>query len=151
MTPWPIAPVLVALAAIACGGGVVALATSHDERDPAPPAATRDVPGVVAIGRPITPYAAGEPATGQIELRIRDPRGGAPLAVLFHRYQRVRQGRTVRQECLEVGRERQLRRYPVRDGGSCRPTGPGTATQPWTVSVTASAAGPVTFNGWTSV
>lgn len=134
----------------AAAGSSSALATSHDERDPAPPAATRDVPGVVAIGRPITPYAAGEPATGQIELRIRDPRGGAPLAVLFHRYQRARQGRTVRQECLEVGRERQLRRYPVRDGGSCRPTGPGTATQPWTVSVTASAAGPVTFNGWTS-
>ncbi|MDP1847882.1 MAG: hypothetical protein Q8K79_08825 [Solirubrobacteraceae bacterium] len=148
MKRWPIAPTLVVLAATAFGGGVmVALATSHDERDPAPPAASRDVPGVVAIGRPITPYPAGDPATGQIELRIADPTGGAPLAVLFHRSQRVRQGRTIREQCLEGGRERQLRRYPVREGGSCRPS---TAPEPWSISITASAGGPVIVNGWTS-
>lgn len=148
MKRWPIAPVLVLLAASAFGGGiVVALEASHDERDPAPPAATRDVPGVVAIGRPNTPYPAGHPATGQIELRIADPTGGPALAVLFHRYQRVRQGRTIREQCLEVGRERRLRRYPVRDGGSCRPS---TAPEPWSISITASAGGPVVVNGWTS-
>lgn len=148
MKRWPIAPILILLSATALGGGVmVALATSHDERDPAPPAATRDVPGVVAIGRPITPYPAGDPATGQIELRIADPTGGAPLAVLFHRYEHVRQGKAIREECLEVGRERQLRRYPVQDGGSCRPS---TAPEPWSISITASAGGPVVVNGSTS-
>lgn len=147
----PITPVLALLAAFAFGGGVVvALATTRDPRDPSPPAATRDVPGVVSIGRPITPYRAGDPATGQIELRIADPAGGAPLAVLFHRYEHTRKRRTVRDDCLELGTERQLRRYPVRDGGSCRPTGPGTPSHPWSVSITASAAGPVTFNGWAS-
>ena len=148
MKRWPIAPVLVVLAALALGGGVVvALATSHDERDPAPAAASRDVPGVVAIGRAIRPYRAGRPATGQIELRIADPTGGAPLAVLFHRSQRVRQGRTIREECLEVGRERQLRRYPTQDAGACRPS---SAPQPWSISITASAGGPVVVHGWTS-
>ena len=147
MKRWPFAPILVVLAASALGGGVVvALATSHDERDPAPAAASRDVAGVVAVGRPITPYAAGDPATGQIELRMTDPAGGAPLAMLFHRSQRVRQGRTIREECLEIGRERQLRRYPTEDAGACRPS---TAPQPWSISITASARGPVVVHGWT--
>jgi hypothetical protein len=115
----PAAPILALVAASVFGGGiVVAAVTTQDPRDPAPPAATRDVRGVVSIGRPITPYRAGAPPLGQVELRIRDPQGGARHAVLFHRYTHKRQGQTVEQECLEVGRERQLRRYPVRDGGS---------------------------------
>ena len=144
----PAAPILALVAASVFGGGiVVAAVTTQDPRDPAPPAATRDVRGVVSIGRPITPYRAGAPPLGQVELRIRDPQGGARHAVLFHRYTHKRQGQTVEQECLEVGRERQLRRYPVRDGGSCRASAPS-MSQPWSISITQSHSGPVMLHGW---
>ncbi|MDP2710711.1 MAG: hypothetical protein Q8O56_05795 [Solirubrobacteraceae bacterium] len=143
------APILVLLAMLALAGGVVvAVATSHDdEADPAPPAATRDVAGVVSVGRPIAPYRAGEPPTGQIELRVRDPEGGAPHAVLFHRHEDVRRGRTVRYRCFEVGPERAIRRYPVGDGGTCSPVGTGAASPPWSISITESIAGPMMLHG----
>jgi len=144
----PAAPILALVATSAFGGGiVVAAVTTQDPRDPAPPPATRDVRGVVSIGRAIAPYRAGAPPLGQVELRIRDPQGGAPHAVLFHRYTHKRQGQTVEQDCLEIGRERQLRRYPVRDGGSCRAITPA-VSEPWSISITQSRSGPLMLHGW---
>jgi len=146
----PATAILPLLIAVAFGGGVVvAAATALNARDPAPATATRDVHGVVSIGRPISPYRAGKPPLGQIELRIRDPQGGAPHAVLFHRYTHKRHGQHVEQECLELGRERQLRRYPVREGGSCRPS-QTEVSQPWSISITESRTGPVVLHGWAS-
>lgn len=99
--------ILAAVAAAALVAAAVALASGHD----GPRKPTRSHSPLVSLGQPITPYRAGAPARGWIEMRAQDPDGGPRRAVLFHRLRHA--------SCAEHGIESQLRRYPVRDGGSC--------------------------------
>lgn len=116
---------LAAIALLALAAVAYAAAGGGDPRQP-----TRSNSPLVSIGQPIAPYRAGRPATGWIELRARDLGGPGDVAVLYHEHAQVRRGRAQRQTCAEVGPEQRLRRYPVRDGGSCQPAGPGAATSP---------------------
>lgn len=134
MSRLPVAPLLIVLALLLGGGVVMALAAGGDEADPVPPAATADVPGVVSIGRPIAPYRAGRPATGQMEMRAKDPTTRRASGILFHRYDKVRKGRRVTFDCFEHGPERALRMYPTDSGGSCRQTSPVPIDEPWSIS-----------------
>jgi hypothetical protein len=111
-------------------GGALAWATTQGQA-PAPPAASDDVPGVVSLGRPIAPYRAGRPPEGQIELRAKDPDGGRDRAVLWHTFRRERRGVPTTFRCAEVGPEDVLRRYPIRDGGSCVADPRGRPQEPW--------------------
>lgn len=144
----PATPLLVVLALLLGGGVVAALAAGGGgESDPAPPAATRDVPGVVSIGRPITPYASGTPATGQIEMRVKDPSNQAPRALLFHRWEKVRKGRRVRYDCFEFAPEKALRKYPTDSGGSCTPTGPDDLGEPWNIGIASGSQASTALKG----
>lgn len=147
MSSWPAPRIMLLIVLLAFAAGtVVAVATDPGAADPAPARATRDRPGLVAIARPITPYAAGSPATGRMELRARI--GKDAVGVLYHRFQRRQRGRLVRYVCFEVGPERALRRYRIADGGSCSPVdGPLAGGEPWAIAVSSAVNGPVIFSG----
>lgn len=108
--------------------GTVAFAAAVSDGDPQQP--TRSTSPLLSIGQPITPYRAGDPAEGWIEMRARNLDGPGHRAVLYHTFTKLRRGRPQRHVCAEVGGERQLRRYPVRDGGSCRVIEPRLASPP---------------------
>lgn len=135
MSRVPVAPLLIVLLLLLGGGVVVALGAGGEEVDPVPPAATADVPGVVSLGRAITPYRAGRPAEGQIEMRVKDPTTRKTSAILFHRDEKVRKGERVKFDCFEYGPERPLRTYPTTRGGNCRQTDPVTIDEPWSISM----------------
>lgn len=96
---------------------------------------------LVSVGKPVTPYRAGNPATGWIDARATDPDGGRALALLHHSYGE--------RNCVEAGRERQLRAYPVREGGSCYVANPGRDAEPWAASLTSGLRAPVVISGRT--
>ncbi len=132
---------LVVLLALLTGlaGGVAAWAASGPDQDPSPPAATRDVPGLVSLARPVAPVRL---AGGTIDLRVREP-GGRVRAVASFRETRTRTGRRVDRRCLAVGTERELR-ATRRFAGNCLDAASG---QPWAISTGASSRGSVTLSG----
>ncbi|MGI8623602.1 MAG: hypothetical protein ACR2NB_09000 [Solirubrobacteraceae bacterium] len=127
--------------AVLGGTGAVVAATSGGGSDPAPPRVRGDVPGVVSVGRPITPYASGQDDAGEMVMRARSPSGGEPLSVLFHQGNREDRDEV----CFETGPERALRDYPIADGGSCGPARLPSA-RPLAVGQT-SSVGLVTITG----
>ncbi len=96
---------------------VTAVAVAVSGGDPRQP--TRSSSPLVSIGQPITPYRAGEPARGWIELRVSDPDRRGALALLHHEFVKVRRGRPLRHVCAEVGLERSLRHLRIGRGGNC--------------------------------
>ena len=112
-----------AVAVVALGAAAMTLAASG-EPPPRKPEPARGAGPAVSVGEPIEPYRAGSPPDGWIELRADDPQGGPRYAVLYHGYRTQRGGRTIRHVCSEHGPEAALRRYPVREGGSCAPVDP---------------------------
>jgi hypothetical protein len=105
---------------------------------------------IVSIARPIEPYRAGEPKLGWIELRAADPDGGPGHAMLFHRDSRRSRGRTVRRNCAEYGIETALRRYPVRDGGSCVAQDPRQPDAPLLPALGTGSGQPISLHGQVS-
>lgn len=144
MTPHLNRLLLVVAVLLVLAGGVVAWAASTGPgRDPAPPAATRDVPGVVSIARPVKPVTVSSVPPGVIELRITEPDGGQTSVMTF-RETRTRSRRRVDRRCLMAGPEAQLRR--VRQAfGNCREEAVG--SEPWAIITGASSEGSVTLNG----
>ncbi len=137
-------------AAIAAVAAIV-LATSGGDAPArsSPPAAkpARDLPGVRVARLVADPPRAGRPAEGRIVLRAADPDGGAPVAVLEHDWIRTRDGKRVRYRCAEVGPERSVRRYPIRDGGSCVPPGAITRPDDFGLGITSGANAPFLLHG----
>ncbi len=128
--------------------GAVALATAVSGGDPTQP--TSSTSPLLSIGQPITPYRAGDPAEGWIEMRARNLGGPGQMAVLYHTFTRNLGGRPRRHVCAEVGGEQQLRRYPVRDGGSCRVIQPGIPPSPLGFGVTSMRERQVMIHGQAS-
>lgn len=96
-----------AVVAFASGGG-----------QPSKP--TRSTSPLVSIAQPITPYRAGSPREGLMEMRARNPDGGEAYGVLsFTHRSRRRDDRRLLQTCAEVAPESRVREYPVHEGGTC--------------------------------
>lgn len=143
MTPALTRLLVLAAVLLALTGGVVAwAASSGTDVDPAPPAATRDVPGVVSIAQPIAAIPVGSTPPGSIELRVVEP-DGTRLAVLAFRETRTSSGRKVDRRCALLGREVQLRALEEALGNCHDRTG----TEPWSISTSASSEGSVTVGG----
>ncbi len=139
--------------AIALGAGAMLLATAAiavavTGGDPKQP--TRSSSPLVSIGQPISPYRAGNPAEGWIEMRAPHPTSGEPYAVLYHEFSKRRRGRSQRHTCAEVGPERRARAYPVRDGGSCVVREAGGPASPLGFSWGSSDGGVVQVHGQAS-
>lgn len=141
----PRATLLALAAAVASAAAVVAMAQTGPPRHP-----TTSSSPLVSIGHPITPYRAGKPKRGWMEMRAADPAGGPRRGVLYHSFRKERRGRVLRHVCNEVGFERELRRYPVRDGGSCMPLDPRLPREPLTFSYGTGTRLPVTLTGTAS-
>lgn len=120
-------------------GGAIALASTGGGTDPAPPAATNDVPGLVSIGRPITPTRTGAQSNWQIELRVANPDRGGPKVLLFDQRTKRINGRVRTQRCFTFGPERQMRRGSLRTVGDCTDE---RNTEPWNFTMGASSEGP---------
>lgn len=133
----------VAVVFVALAGGVAAWAASTT--DPAPPAATKDVPGLVSLARPTTPVALAGAPRAAIEMRIVEP-GGAARAVATFGQMRTSTGRQVDRTCLAVGRKDELK-ATRRLVGNCLDN---RGEQPWSIFTGASSEGPVTISGLTS-
>lgn len=128
---------LLALAAVA-----FAAVSGGDPKQP-----TRSTSKLLSIGQPVAPYRAGVPAEGWIEMRARSVDGKGDMAVLYHELTKVLRGRPVRHVCAEVGLETRVRRYPVREGGSCVLLHPRRISSPLALSVTSGIDTPVTVAG----
>ena len=137
-------PLIIAVAA-ASVAAVVAMAQTGPPRHP-----TKSTSPLVSIGQPISPYRAGKPKLGWMEMRATDPAGGPTRGVLFHTFRKERRGELLRHVCNEVGYESQLRRYPVRDGGNCMPLDPRLPREPLFWSYGTGTRLPVTLTGTAS-
>jgi hypothetical protein len=144
VTRWIPPRLVLALALVAtAAGGVVAVATSRDDdRDPAPPAATRDVPGIVALARPVEPIDLGRAPRWAIEMRITAPDGREGGLAAFRRTRRSG-GRLVHERCAIGGSERDLRRTRKPFGNCWDEASP----EPWSITTGASSEGPVSISG----
>ncbi len=103
--------VLVLGLAAAAAAAVIASGQS-----PSPPTS-----GPVRIAQPVdSPPRAGRPPLARIELRLDDPDGGRRLATVVWAA-RTRTGARMRPAslCISTGVERNVARYPVREGGRC--------------------------------
>jgi len=135
--------VLVLAALLTLAGGVLAVAASRDQApDPAPPPATRDVPGIVSLARPVEPVELGRTPPWAIEMRTRRPDGTTTAVAVFEQTRR-RRGRTVRETCSIAGEEAELRRTR-RPFGNCYAEEPA---EPWSITTGASSRGPVVIAG----
>ncbi|MDQ3678488.1 MAG: hypothetical protein M3401_17105 [Actinomycetota bacterium] len=137
----------IAVAALVAGllaaAAVVAFATSGGQ----PSKPTRSTSPLVSIGQPITPYRAGTPREGWMEMRARNPDGGEAYVVLHHTYRKRGRDHRLLQTCAEVGPESRVREYPVREGGSCTVDDPRLPSEPLGYGFTSAVNQPYVIHG----